>query len=366
MKLIYISFLVIIFPLLVHGQQIIYVTTLHDSINETSGLIYLNQKLITHNDSGGEPILYEFDSISGHVSRAVFISNATNIDWEDLCYDSTYIYIADFGNNNGSRTDLKIYRLPISDYLMSTNDTVTVDTINFSYSDQTNFSPGPFTTNFDAEALISCNDSLYIFTKNWGNYWTNIYALPKTPGTYQIEKIDSINAQGLVTAATYNSAINTILLTGYTIISPFSIEISGFTPGQFSGGTVERYLLDPPTGSSIQIESISFLNQNQYYLTAEESPTGDPTLYRLNTNYALGFEDLEERNDLIYPNPATNTVHIRNKDLSIAKIYNLQGDLLKTSANKQIDISDLPKGLYIFIIKSVRTNRIITTKLVIK
>ena len=310
--------------------------------------------------------MYEFDSISGNVTRTVTISNATNVDWEDLCYDNTYIYIADIGNNSGSRTDLRIYRLLISDYLTSTNDTVSVDTINFSYSDQTNFTPSPYITNFDAEALISCNDSLYIFTKNWGNYWTNIYVLPKTPGTYQIEKVDSMNAQGLVTAATYNSAINTIQLTGYTILSPFSIEISAFTPGQFSGGTVDRYLLDLPTGSSIQIESISFLNQDQYYLTSEENAAGSPTLYRLNTNYSTGFDDIEETNDLIYPNPATNTIHIRYKNASIAKIYNLQGDLLKTSANKQIDVSDLNEGLYILIIKDLSTNSILSTKLTIK
>ena len=155
------------------GQQLTFLTILQDSIKETSGLIYLNQKLITLNDTG-EPALYEIDSISGEVFRKVIISNATNYDWEDICYDSTYIYIGDFGNV-GSRTDLKIYRLSISSYLTTLNDTVTVDTIQFSYSDQTDFTPAQFTTNYDAEALISYNDSLYIFTKNWGNYWQVTY-----------------------------------------------------------------------------------------------------------------------------------------------------------------------------------------------
>ena len=138
--------------------------------------------------------------------RKVIISNATNYDWEDICRDSTYIYIGDFGNV-GSRTDLKIYRLSVSSYLTTLNDTVTADTIQYSYSDQTDFTPDQFNTNYDAEALISYNDSLYIFTKNWGNYWTNIYALPKTPGTYQISKVDSLYSEGLVTGATYNSYI---------------------------------------------------------------------------------------------------------------------------------------------------------------
>ena len=45
MKLICALLVIIIFPLLVHGQELIFLTALQDSIKETSGLIYLNQKL---------------------------------------------------------------------------------------------------------------------------------------------------------------------------------------------------------------------------------------------------------------------------------------------------------------------------------
>jgi len=74
-----------------------------------------------------------------------------------------YIYIGDFGNNAGTRTDLKVYRVDISDYF--TNDTVNAEIIHFTYADQTNFSNQIYAHNFDAEALISIGDSLYIFTK---------------------------------------------------------------------------------------------------------------------------------------------------------------------------------------------------------
>ena len=313
MRLICALLIMIISPLLVHGQELILLTALQDSIKETSGLIYLNQKLITHNDSEGRPALYEIDTISGNVIRSVAVSNATNIDWEDICYDSTYLYIGDFGND-GSRTDLKIYRLPISSYLTTYNDTVTVDTIRFNYSDQTDFTPNPFSTNFDAEALISCNDSLYIFTKNWGDKWTNIYALPKTPGTYQISKIDSIYAQGLVTGATYNSVSRTILLVGYSFVSPFIIEISNFTYNEFSCGTIKRYLISPTPDCSFQMESITSLSQNQYYITAEEFGTLKSALYKLDTKNLLGLEPIEEPAGCIYPNPTSSVVHVKYND----------------------------------------------------
>jgi hypothetical protein len=359
MKLLYISFFTLIFPLLFFGQQLTLVTDLNESLHESSGLIYLNQKLITHNDSGGEAVLYEFDSISGEVTREVFLSNATNVDWEDLCYDDTYIYVADIGNNAGSRTDLKIYRILISDYFMTNNDTVSADIISFSYADQTNFTPTALTTNFDAEALISCNDSLYIFTKNWSNYWTNIYPIPKIPGTYQIEKIDSIDSEGLVTGATHNFSVNTIVLSGYTISgytisSNFITEISGFTPNQFSSGVIERYQVDPPIGSSRKIESIAFLNHYQYYLTAEQFYSS-ASLYRLNTNNFSSIDEPEKISDLIYPNPTNSTITIelptqpsQNTSLTIS---NTNGQHLITQAitepQTEIDLSHLPTGIYI-------------------
>ena len=366
MKLIYAVFFVTIFPLLVHGQKINVLTALQDPIKETSGLIYLNQKLITHNDSGGKPALYELDSISGNIIRTVVIRNATNIDWEDICFDSTFLYIGDFGNNEGSRKDLKIYRVPISSYLTTANDTVTADTIRFYYSDQKDFTPNPFSTNFDAEAIISCNDSLYIFSKNWGDNLTNIYAVPKTPGTYQISKVDSINAQGLVTGATYNPVSNNLLLIGYTFVSPFIIEIGDFSFNEFSSGTIVRYLIPPPPDFSFQMEGITSLNRNQYYLTAEKFGTSKSALYRLDTDNLLGLESIQEMTGLIYPNPTSNVVHIKYNDLSTVEIYDLQGVLRKFTSSKQIYISDFGKGVYIINIKNSRGDKPATQKLIIK
>lgn len=352
-------------PWNIHGQQLIFLTALQDSLRETSGLTYLDQRLITHNDSGGRPALYEIDSVSGEIIRTVVISNATNVDWEDICHDSSYLYLGDFGND-GSRTDLKIYRLLISSYLTTDNDTVTVDTIQFNYVDQTNFMPTQFTTNFDAEALISYNDSLYIFTKNWGNNWTSIYALPKTPGTYQITRVDSINAQGLVTGATYNPLAKTILLVGYTFVSPFIIEISNFTFNEFSSGTIERYLIPPPPDYSFQLESITSISPDQFYLTAEEFAPLKSALYRLDVDNVVGLVSIEENTGLIYPNPTSDFVHVKNNDVSIVEMFDLHGVLQKSSYGEQIDISDLRKGMYIVIVKNSKGFKYLSQKLVIK
>lgn len=63
-------FLLLIFsPTVMKSQIISPISELPDEINETSGLIFLENKIITHNDSGNEPILYEIDSINGQIKE---------------------------------------------------------------------------------------------------------------------------------------------------------------------------------------------------------------------------------------------------------------------------------------------------------
>lgn len=371
MKLLSILFLGVVYFPLAYGQQISIVSTLQDSISETSGLIYLNGKLITHNDSGSEPYLYEIDSLSGEVSRSVFIENATNVDWEDLCSDDTYIYIADFGNNSGTRTDLKVYRLLISDYLNTPNDTVSVDTINFSYLDQTSFTSSTFSTNFDAEAILSYNDNLFVFTKNWGDKWTNIYALPKTPGTYSIEKVDSLNVQGFITGATYNESLNTILLSGYTFTYPFIFELRDFTSTDFSNGTIDRYQVPIHSGSSIQIEGITYFQNNQYYITSEINSGGNASLYRLEaTNQSTAtINTIEPITASIYPNPTNGNIHISsvsNSEVEIT-ILTLTGKTVYSQFSLKneidIDLSSFKEGVYFLVIHD-GVNQIVNEKIV--
>ena len=77
-------------------------------INETSGLEYYNDNFLTHNDSGGETILYEFNK-EGKIVDEHFIENCgENNDWEDITADSKNIYIANSGNNYGTRQNLAV------------------------------------------------------------------------------------------------------------------------------------------------------------------------------------------------------------------------------------------------------------------
>ena len=74
--------------------------TFSSDLIENSGLIFFNNKLITHTNSGGENALYEIDTSDSSIQRIVYLRNRINIDWEDIAHNDDNIYLADFGNNS--------------------------------------------------------------------------------------------------------------------------------------------------------------------------------------------------------------------------------------------------------------------------
>ena len=77
-------------------------------INETSGLEYIGENFITHNDSGDDSKLYEFND-KGELLKLTRFYTIINRDWEDITFDGEKYYIADIGNNYGTRKNLTIY-----------------------------------------------------------------------------------------------------------------------------------------------------------------------------------------------------------------------------------------------------------------
>ncbi|EAS20337.1 hypothetical protein FNJ87_08290 [Nonlabens mediterrranea] len=239
------------------------ICVLPTSINESSGLIVINGKLITHNDSGNMPILYELDT-TGTITNYVKYSYLTNYDWEAIAESNKAIHIADIGNNRGDRKDLKIYNIIKNGIWQKEIDR---DISNITYSTQENFNARNQKHSYDAEAIIVINESLYLFTKDWINYTTSIYQLP----LYQDAVLDHhqiINTKGLITDATYNNS-DTVILCGYNqSLQPFIIQL------KYSNGHFEliKKLELPIDGA--QIEAIAYYGKNHkgndvYYLTSE-------------------------------------------------------------------------------------------------
>ena len=137
--------------------------------------------------------MYFFDR-QGVVQRSVFVGNVSNVDWEDLTISTDgRIFIGDFGNNDHKRKDLKIYVLPSMGSWQS--DTIYADTIQFAYHSQSTFPPPSSERDYDCEAMVYQNDSLFLFSKNWTSPYTGyvkMYAMPASPGSYSLHVLDSV------------------------------------------------------------------------------------------------------------------------------------------------------------------------------
>jgi len=294
--------------------------TLTSAVNESSGLLYTGGNVWTHNDSGNSATLFRVDSISGQVLQQVSISNFANTDWEDLAASAQYVYIGDFGNNNGDRRDLRILRVAKTD-LGASATTATAQAITFSYPDQTDFTPRSNAHNFDCEAFFFANDSLHLFTKNWVDLKTRYYTVPATPGTYVAHLKSTFNVNGLVTAAALNPTGTTAALLGYnaTNATTFMWLLTGFQGTGYLKANKRR--IELPSALLIgQAEGLCFVKNGRVFISNEQISnaflTVPPRLYALGLGAWVPTTALAAKaarpvgRFTAVPNPAQQTLHI--------------------------------------------------------
>tara|TARA_Y100001936_G_scaffold1382_1_gene1215 strand:+ start:1533 stop:2363 length:831 start_codon:yes stop_codon:yes gene_type:complete len=240
-------------------------------INETSGLEYYNNNFLTHNDSGGETILYEFNK-EGNIVDEHFIENCgENNDWEDITADNRNIYIANSGNNYGTRQNLAVLILD------KENDFECTGQIQFKYKNQVNFE-NRNRHPYDSEGIISVGDELILFSKDRENLMTELYSLPKIPGSYEIEPIHSYPVNSLITGADYNDELKLVALVGYDFNwNQYFYKISNFDLSNMEQSVIEKFKI--PVGKA-QIEAVKIIDESSFWITSEDEGNGFPRLFK--------------------------------------------------------------------------------------
>ena len=344
----------------------------------SSSLLYWDNGYWTFNDHN-DSCLYHIDSTSAYLMETFCINGLRNDDVEEISQDSLYLYFGDVGNNSGNRQDLQILRISKVSIL---HQMVVIDTIRFSYEDQTDFTPNPQATDFDCEAFIVTDDSIYIFTKEWVSTQTTIYSIPKTPGIHIAHRRETYNVGGLVTGAAYIPDYHLVVLCGYdynsvnllSSLHPFIVLLYDFQEDRFFSGNKRR--LDFDFSTKAQIEAIATRNALDYYITNEQTsiPVMDymidipPTLQRLDLREYLlpylsqfGISDnpdvvpnLSEENFWIYPNPAIDNLNIECPLEYLGadyEIFNLAGQKVAGGILNDKTISlgnrNMPAGQYV-------------------
>ena len=266
-------------------------------LQESSGLVLFEQYFVTIEDSGNDPLLHIIDTNNICNPRSVLVSNATNADWESLTFDDTFLYIGDFGNNNGTRKDLCIYKVKWSDLLVK--DTVSSDKINFSYSNQHNFSKDKKNI-FNCEAMIKLDSSLWLFSKSPNAQWSYVYEIPSSAKTISVHPRDSILLDFKITGACYESGI--LRFIGYDFKPKTSVRtgifaIEDLNNKKWSSSSLKGY-------SSIQTEAVFAQKQKVYYTSERFSKYGFDMKGEIGTfDENLSFKD-QLSNCLLYTSPS--------------------------------------------------------------
>jgi hypothetical protein len=240
--------------------------SLPSELKEISGLVYLHESFWAINDGGNEPVLYQLNYQCDSIIHRVRIANAKNKDWEELATDGNNLYIGDFGNNFGSRDRLIIYKVSVA----SLNDTVaTAQLIQFKYADQKDFTKQKHKTNYDCEAMVYWNDTLHLFTKNWGDFKTRQYKVPSKSGTYSVMPSDSLYMGKMITGATVSKDGQTILLTAYDKKTNVDLRLLyGYQGSNFLSGYQRTFEL----GNFLtigQVESITYIDSQNIFFSCE-------------------------------------------------------------------------------------------------
>ena len=354
--------------------------SLPSKLTESSGLfIQSPDTLWSHNDSGNNAKLYAFDTM-GNELMTRSMGDVSDNDWEEITKDEKgRIYIGDFGNNNNDRQDLMILR--VTSDISDKSKPVVLDSITFQYEDQTLFPPPTSSLNFDCEAMVVLNDTVFLFTKDRTNPYlsqTLLYTIPATPGfhiaRYKTTYLTNVPVflQGSITGAALSPDKKTLALLGY----PRMWVFKNFKGTDFFSGNVSVLQFD----SYSQKEGISFLDNCSVYITDEINPVllNGGNLYELNLcEYITETKEIKSVNKVsaVYNSSENNIIVRYSPNLEIDNIIlsSLDGTKLKYQKNHlgegiiKCKISrQLISGIYLCTLTDKNNNALFTVKFFVK
>jgi hypothetical protein len=239
-------------------------------LKEISGIEFDKfKRLWAINDGGNEAKLYRLNE-DGSIAKEVLVTNAKNIDWEDMTQnDFGHFFLGDFGNNNQERKWLTIYK--IENPIDIKTDTTEAEIIKFTYPELDGSPITPDKRNFDLEAFVAFGRHLYLFTKNRTEPFdgiTNLYKVGDHAANFDAQLIDSFKTCTTmeklcwITSAALSPDRTKLVLLDSTSIWLFE----NFTGDKFFSGDVSRIDL----GIVTQKEAITFYDENTIVFTDEE------------------------------------------------------------------------------------------------
>jgi hypothetical protein len=206
----------------------------------------------------------------------------------------------------------------------------------FSYANQTNFKKRSYQHSFDCEAMVALNDSLFLFTKNWENQRTVLYAMPAQAGNYQLQPRGGFDAGGLITGAAISNDHQKLALIGYVDYESFAWIFSDVHGSDFL--SAPRVRINFRDLVFVQTEAICFVAADSVVFSCEESAEFQ-SIFGLNIDRLLDFS-------------SSRKVGFQSGGIIIAGMPAVVSDEL------QFDILHLPQPKYTAELRSTRWEKL--------
>ncbi|MFP4845044.1 SdiA-regulated domain-containing protein [Winogradskyella sp. PE311] len=246
--------------------QLTFIGDIANNLDEVSAAEITDQsKLIwTIQDSGNDSKVFGLNT-KGQIINTISITNASNIDWEDLTSDKQgNLYIGDFGNNNEKRKYFRILKLKQQDLKKSS---AKVEIIEFKLPKKQDSK--------DFEGFFLFNSNFYLFSKEKKKFI--VLSVPNKIGKHVATLVSSHNFKGKhnrITSADISNDGSTIVLLNHNKLW----KLSNFKSNDFFSGVIEEKSFDHNT----QKEGICFKSNSEVIITDERNDIEGGNIYSFN------------------------------------------------------------------------------------
>jgi len=239
-----------------------------------SGLVVSQRypnRLYVHSDSGGEAAVFVLDTLGNELGR-LDLSGLKNRDWEDIAIGpgpngSSYIYVADIGDNEAKHEEIYLYRFAEPELLQSIPSDA-IDQVKLQ------FPGGPK----DAETLLAdpITGTLFLVSKREPK--NGLYQVPATAfekGSATLEKVHEFDFNSSVAGDISKDGSQLLIKTYLAVFYWKRTEKQSLLEALKAPPMRLPYVPEP------QGEAIGFNFKGDAYFTLSEKRNGViPTLYR--------------------------------------------------------------------------------------
>ena len=177
--------------------------------------------------------------------------------------------------------------------------------------------------------------------------------------TYVISGANDVSRSATAVTAGANSSVSRVysssaLLSGFTGTLTFS-----YLEGELNGITENELVLELQSDDDSWISYTGTVDEvNNTVSYTFNDPVSFKSVTASSSNGTLTIEDIEEIPNQIsvYPNPTANRIYIQGENILQTELFDLRGRKVKTTNQKQIDMSEMGIGTFILKVTTETNN----------